>query len=248
MAIERIEQYENILKIILKPTKRFPNGYFYTDNNEMTRKLISNYSWLLNETICNTYVSATIRTNKSSLKSLRFHQEYAYIVLGYHPSCIDHINRVELDNRDINLNIVSNQQNSRNRPTKCYYFAANNTFRVYYILNNKVLYSSTARNEYEACLLTYSTLKEVYKDYNYNFYLDRKDDLDILDLELTGQISEEEAVYRHVLRYADNAWYYYRYGLEKYFRENHIPVPDFDLDSQGFMIDRITRKHLCPLD
>ena len=33
-------------------------------------------------------------------------------------------------------------------------------------------------------------------------------DLDILDLERTGQISEEEAIYRHVLRYAaDNAWY-----------------------------------------
>ena len=82
----------------------------------------------------------------------------------------------------------------------------------------------------------------------FNFLKYRRGSEDILDLERTGQISEEEAIYRHVLRYADNAWYYYRYGLEQYFRENHIPVPDFDLDSQGFMVDKITRKHLCPFD
>lgn len=93
-------------------------------------------------------------------------------------------------------------------------------------------------------------LRGILKDdyYMYDFLKDRRGDLDILDLERTGIISAEEATYRHVIRYAkDNAWYYYRYNLEQYFKDNHIPVPDFDLDEQGFMIDKITRKKLCPL-
>ena len=37
-----------------------------------------------------------------------------------------------------------------------------------------------------------------------------------------------------------------RYGLEEYYKENNIPIPEYDLDSEGFMVDKITRKKLCP--
>lgn len=86
-----------------------------------------------------------------------------------------------------------------------------------------------------------------YEDYRYDFLKDRRKDTDILDLERTGQISEDEAIYRHILRYADNAWFYYRYNLTKYFADNRIPLPRYSRDSDGFMIHPITGQQLCPL-
>ena len=66
-------------------------------------------------------------------------------------------------------------------------------------------------------------------------------------LERTGRISEEEAVYHHVCRYADNAWFYYRYNLTEYFRDNHLKVPDYAIDEEGYMTHPITGQKLCPL-
>ena len=127
-------------------------------------------------------------------------------------------------------------------------------FQAYTKLNYKTLNPySCVHSEVEACQLAHlvetdylrNILKEDY--YIYDFLKDRRNDLDILDLERTGVISEEEATYRHVIRYAkDNAWYYYRYNLEQYFKDNHIPVPDFSLDEQGFMRHPITNQLLCP--
>lgn len=82
--------------------------------------------------------------------------------------------------------------------------------------------------------------------YMYDFLKDRRHALDLLELERTGQITAEEATYRHVLRYAGNAWYFYRYGLQEYFKDNNIPIPTYGLDEQGFMVDTITGNRLCP--
>lgn len=82
--------------------------------------------------------------------------------------------------------------------------------------------------------------------YMFDFKKYRRGSEDILDLERTGQISEEEATYRHIMRYAENAWYYFRYGLQEYYKDNNIPVPKYQLNEQGFMVDRITQKRLCP--
>lgn len=57
-----------------------------------------------------------------------------------------------------------------------------------------------------------------------------------------------EAIYLHVLGYAaNNAWYVYRYDLFDYFNENHIPIPAFSIDSDGFMTHPVTGQRLCPL-
>ena len=156
-------------------------------------------------------------------------------------------------NIDKNLNVVTNQQNSYNKPTRSYAILVN-CFKPKLIIDNNYFgFYNSIKFEYKACQLQYRLeteyLRGILKDdyYMYNFLKDRRNDLDILDLERTGIISEEEATYKHVIRYAkDNAWYYYRYNLEQYFKDNHIPVPDFDEDEQGFMIDKITRKKLCP--
>lgn len=50
MSVLRIEEYGDVLKVILKPTKTFPVGYFYTDNNPIARELVKSYSWYLKKT------------------------------------------------------------------------------------------------------------------------------------------------------------------------------------------------------
>lgn len=84
--------------------------------------------------------------------------------------------------------------------------------------------------------------------YIFDFLKYRRGSEDLLDLERTGVLSEEEATYRHILRYKDNAWYYLRYNLEQYFKDYNIPVPKYSLNEQGFMIHPITGKKLCPFN
>ena len=262
MSVQKIEEYRqkdgtDILKVYCKPTSKFPKGSncFYVDVED--KDIVDSYTWLLNKVAKNTYVST--RTRKGSvcnLRILKLHQGLAYKYLGYYPDYIDHINGVGLDNVDSNLNVVTQQQNCFNKQSRGYIinFPCNSFTARIVIMGRPIFLYSSVHLENEVCQLQYKLetdyLRSVFEDdyYMYDFLQDRRNDLDILDLERTGIISAEEATYRHVIRYAkDNAWYYYRYNLEQYFRDNHIPVPDFDLDEQGFMIDKITRKKLCPL-
>lgn len=241
--VQDIEIYGDVIKVILKPTKKFPNGYFYIDNNPVALNLVNNYNWCLVTHDKNTRVLAT--RNK---KTFHFHQEYAYSLLEYHPDYIDHINGVELDNRNVNLNVVTQQQNIRNRPTIGYLFIAKgNCFIPRYNLNYKEYTSDSLKTEPEALLATYQLRRQVYHDYDYNFYLDRRNDSNILDAELTGRITSQQAIYYHVKRYVENnPWYAYRYNLFEYCRQHNINIPSFKLDNQGFMIHPVTGERLCP--
>lgn len=248
MAVRDIEIYDDVAKIILKPTKKFPNGYFYTDNNPVAINLVNSYTWFLHTHDNNTYVVAHYGTFATEQKLLYFHQEYAKGVLSYYPDYIDHISGVCIDNRDINLNVVTQQQNTRNKPTVGYRFdARRNHFQPYYILDGKTYYSGIYKSEPEALLAIYQLRQEVYADYNYNFYLDRRGDEDILDAELTKKITTQQAIYYHVKKYiTDNPWYVYRYNLFDYCRQYSIVIPHHNLDNQGFMIHPETHKRLCP--
>lgn len=187
LSVQRIEEYGDVLKVILKPIKKFPVGYFYTDNNPIARELIKN------------------------------------------------------------LNVVTNQQNQRNSPSRGYTFVENRIFQPKFNLNNKVYVGGTYKSEFEALIAIYHLRKEIYSDYDYNFYLDRRNDLDILDAELTKKITSQQAIYYHVKRYVEsNPWYAYRYNLFEYCKQNNIVIPDFSLDSQGFMINPVTKERLYP--
>ena len=152
---------------------------------------------------------------------------------------------VEFDNVDRNLDPVTSQQNNWYKVSKGYSFTGR-SFRPYVRVDSHNIYAKCMRTEVEAIQSAYQ-LEVTHENYRYDFLKDRRNDLDILDLERTGQISEDEAVYRHVLRYADNAWYIFRYNLFDYFADNHIPVPLYTLDSDGFMVHHITGQRLCPL-
>lgn len=158
---------------------------------------------------------------------------------------INHINGVEFDNVNQNLDKVSQQQNLWCKPSRGYWFTGR-SFCPCIMVNSHAIYAKRTRTEAEVCQSAYQ-LELQYEDYRYDFLKDRRKDIDILDLERTGLISEEEAVYRHVLRYADNAWYYFRYNLTRYFADNHIPVPAYSIDSDGFMVHSVTGQRLCPM-
>ena len=247
MAVKDIEIYGDVAKIILKPTEKFPNGYFYTDNNPVAINLVNNYTWYLHKDRNNIAVVAAIYTPNTGKRLLRFHQEYAKRILDYYPDYIDHISGLEIDNRDINLNVVNNQQNIRNRPTVGYHIYYGNLFVPSCRLNGRIIQRGSYKTEPEALLATYQLRQEVYADYNYNFYLDRRGDEDILDAELTKKITTQQAIYLHVKRYvSNNPWFVYRYNLFDYCRQYSIVIPHHNLDNQGFMIHPETHKRLCP--
>ena len=260
MAVDRIEEYKqlngvSILKVYCKPTQLFPSGsYFYAPAE--ARKLVETYGWRTHYNYNAIYVIA--RDKEKS--NIRFHSRLYEFYHG--KEClisIDHHNHVGYDNTDNNLDVVLPNQNAYNRFSKGYSYI-NSKIRVpYFQATIKVNASAKncfglTRREDEVCIkqnyVEQVWLKEKLGDdyYMFDFFTYRYGSEDILDLERTGKISETEATYRHILRYSDNAWYYLRYNLEEYFKDNHIPVPKYDLDEQGYMIDIITRKRLCPFN
>ena len=257
MAIERIEEYrqqngDDILKVYTKPTRAFPSGgYFYTDAQAID--LVENHGWFLYRGGNNIYVTSKNRWGVD----YRFHQELCMLYLGHYVDYIDHLNIVAFDNIDKNLNIVTQQQNQFNHFTKGYCYKTFQTkykyFQATIQLNKQNYYPySLTKKEDEVCIQQ-NYLEQVYlrdlmqeQYYMFDFKKYRRGSEDILDLERTGQISEEEATYRHILKYSDNAWYYLRFGLEDYYRENHISIPQYSLDSDGFMVHSITGQKLCP--
>lgn len=265
----------DILKVYCKSTKNFPEGknYFYAPAEAID--LVKENNWYLIKTsaLCQARVSAHSLVYKND--SLHFHQELCYFYNGFYAAMIDHRNLIEIDNIDENLNVVSNSQNTYNQMSKGYVIVKGSgdtkyfDTRLGFTFNNKhyelkinsipedILTSlgisrKNKRTEDKAILarryLETETLKLILTKgyYIFDFLECRLGDEDILDLERTGKISEEEATYRHIMKYADNAWYYLRYGLQEYFKDNHIPVPEYSLDEQGFMIHPITGQKLCP--
>lgn len=259
MAVIKKEQYRqkdgiDILKVYTKPTSKFPEGsnYFYVDAED--EDIVDSYDWSLFRDRKNIYIKA-----KNNLypyyQVFCLHRELTYKYLGYYTDYVDHIDGCALDNVDANLNIVTNAQNRYNSCSKGYFYSASKMgfiaqIRICCIHHRPY---GLVHSEIEACQLAYLAeteyLRGILKDdyYMYDFLKDRRNDLDILDLERTGQISSDEAIYKHIVRYAsDNAWYYYRYNLEQYFKDNHLKVPDYKLDEQGYMIHPVTGKKLCP--
>ena len=87
MAVECIKKYRqkngnDILKVLIKPTKLFPDGgYFYCDASD--EKLVESYTWFL-DSQKKPYVVAAIGDFYSH-STLRFHREKAYNILSYYP-------------------------------------------------------------------------------------------------------------------------------------------------------------------
>lgn len=261
MAVQKIEQYRqkngvDILKVILKPTKRFPEGknFFYAPAESID--LVQKFAWRLSPARNRVYV---LSRDNSTYKgeTIQFHCKLFEFYQGYTwQEHIDHISHCEFDNTDENLNAVTSSQNQHNRYTRGYRFPTkyHSKFQPKIVLLKRDSYPmGYLKTEDEACKCQ-NYIEQVWLRrklgndwYMFDFKKYRKGSEDILDLERTGQITEEEATYRHILRYSDNAWYMLRYGLEQYYKNNHIPIPKYSLDTDGFMVHHITGQRLCPL-
>lgn len=258
MSVEKIEEYTQkngvgILKVYCKPTINFPEGknFFYAPVDAID--IVKAHGWYINpHGRYGVDVIAKLR-NKGYSSIYHFHRELYLYYRGY--SCdnfIDHINLVEFDNTDNNLNEVTRSQNRRNCLTRGYIYR-NNYYVTQTIANGLKHYDFSALTEDKICILQNRAEQENLKEYlgadwyMFDFKKYRRGSEDILDLERTGKISEEEAIYRHVTRYADNAWYMLRYGLEGYYKEYSIPIPTYSLGLNGCMIHKITGKRLCPV-
>lgn len=250
MAVKDIEYYRqqngrDILKVITKPTKSHPDGYFYVDR--YFEDLIKIHSWVIISKKKNVYVVA-------GGKAVRFllHQEIANKCLGHYPVCIDHENGLGIDNICDNLTEATQTINMRNIQKQGYQIGrpwklGGSCFRPHVWLDESHIWEKAVRKEDEACLNQFQLEAEYYSDYNYDFLKDRRNDLDILDLERTGKISAEEATFRHVMRYAkDNAWYIFRYNLEDYFKAYNVALPAYSLNIEGRMVHPVTGQILCP--
>lgn len=267
--VQSIEEYRqkdgiDILKVYCKPTKNFPEGsnYFYVDAD--AKDLVNQYCWYLeNSGIKNPKVYVMSHgTGDANSNRIQFHRKLYELYAGADAGnlIIDHMSMVEFDNTDKNLTPVDYQQNMYNRFQKGYQITDNRRYGadLYFIptigirAKNNRSFGCKHTREDEACILQRKLETEWLQEqlgsdmYCFDIFEYRRGSLDILDLERTGQISHEEANYRHILKYADNAWYYLRYDLQDFFKEHHISVPEYSLDADGFMIDKITGKKLCP--
>ena len=238
-----IEEYEKtgVAKVFIKSKVPKPINYFYADLEFLY--LVKQHNWALHYSRGIYYPYAWDSGN--------FHNILANEILGKgNYDYIDHINHVEIDDIDANLNVVSVVSNQRNRFVIGYSLSGQNVdyFQSGIHLPNRDYISKCFKSELEAIEYRYFLEQNYFKDYSYDFLLDRSHSLDILDLERTGKIDSDEAIYRHILKHvSQNPLFVYRFNLHQYCKDNHIPVPDFDEDEQGFMIDKITRKKLCPL-
>lgn len=255
MSIQKIEEYRqkdgtDILKVYCKPTSKYPEGsnYFYVDNRSGVVELIHKYTWYLSGTpkSCNV-IAVTSKHNSWTKQTLAyFHRLYAEMILGQSVTLVDHINGWELDNTSQNLRFVDYKCNARNRPSRGYFYTSDMLIPFRVMLQGGAGGKEFYKTEKEALERVNELRNSVYDDFDYDFKLDFRDSLDLLDAERTGLISHEEAIYQHVSRkVTKNAWYAYRYNLFEYCKKNKIKIPDTFEDEYGFLVDS-TGNRICP--
>lgn len=192
------------------------------------------------------YISYYRRHSGSHL-AVALHRELFYITPDHDKDVINHMNQIGIDNTYQNLDVVSSAANSIYRLSRGYVTSRGLKQVIRQIEGRNYTVCKGVWREDEACsnayYVDYVWLKEILKKeyYQFNFFKYRRGELDILDDERTGKISEDEAIYKHIMRYADNAWVYLRFGLQQYFKDNHIAVPSYTLNEEGLMVDANNR-------
>lgn len=249
MAVSAIQEFKqlngkDILKVSLSPTKNFPSGaYFYADVEDLD--IVTSQTWYLHPSFKKTYVEAG-----SKYRGFKFSQELALKHLGRYVENIMYLNQNAVDNTTDNLSVVSDKEVQQASYCLGYrYSPQTHLWTASITLETSHTKRVRVSNEIEACMLRRALEVEYYR-HPYNFLGDRgttQGAIELLDLERTGQITHEESIYRHVLSYADNAWYYYRFNLAEYFTAYHIPVPPHTLDDKGFLVHPVTGQRLAPL-
>lgn len=243
MVIEYHVFDTGIAKVILKPTEKFPEGknYFYVDADDLPLVMQTDNCEL------------TGNWDKCAYPGSQLYRKIVRKHIGQKPEYVDHANGVGIDNTSRNLNSVTACENSRNRVYRGYWISGDN-FAFEGLVRYYSKFGAYTRSrvitypyEHEAAFHRKEFEDDYYSSYNYNFFLDRRGELDIVELEYSGQISREEATFMHVMRKAkDNAWYVWRYHLFEYFKKYDVPIPGYKLNEKNRMVDVETGAILCP--
>lgn len=251
------------------------NGYFYVSSD--VDSILNDFRWHLhkehNTNHGTQYVMSSIsayareKYDIQSASTINIHQIVFFMYAGYNYDTssyvIDHLNSVQLDNTDMNLDIVTRSRNSYNnfsqgyqlmrRPNRPLGFHPRfwstvknkNIGAIHYkdlILRDlgiKIESSSTKSklNELDCCRIQNYLEYNIANNYKFDFTKFRRYDLDLLDDLRCGRLSEDDELYKFLTRY-NNAWYYYRYNLSALFERYNIKKPDIFLDSEGFLVDK----------
>ena len=139
MAVLNIEEYrqqngDDILKVLLKPTKNFPDGYFYCD--AIDEELVRSYTWCLLKK--HPYIVA--HSQGSHRRTLYFHQEKACNILDNYPDYINHVSDLKkFEKKDAMMILIASVDNHACRKIlheyfihteSCYYLDAANEYSV----------------------------------------------------------------------------------------------------------------------
>ena len=263
MAVQKIKQYGDILKVILdskiynfdKCEEDYDYFFISTEDKNLLhlgnnlKKYYKSVIFVNSENI-----NSKGRVNAGGSLERQILKKY-YDMKGF---VSDHYNHCKYDNVRSNLKPVSSQQNSINRQVRGYTFEKGKGFKVTTFRYNSFFehpiydYVDT---ELEVLQQVYD-FEEKYLNpyllsqglYSYNFFEDRSKCPILLHNERVGILTPEDATFRHILL-DTNDWHYYRYNLAEYFKDNGIPFSGhhIDFDDNGFMIDKFTRKRMCPI-
>lgn len=151
MSVLGIEEYrqkngDDILRVILKSTKNFPERYFYCDSYD--EELVKKFTWCLMSQKY-PYVVAGCWDYYRGTQTKRFHQEKAFNILSYHPDYINHIDGIEFDNINNNLDVVNQQQNLWCKVSKGYRITGR-SFAPFVGINSRQIWGKCVGTEVEA--------------------------------------------------------------------------------------------------
>lgn len=240
--IERIECFTQkdglrILKVFLKSSKVIPTGdFFYCE--EKHEDFLARKSWSLT----NSNHPSVVRSVTSGVsKPLYLHQEIVRQEVGNPTVRADHRNCVKFD--DVyaqNLYVATKSEIMHNR-RRVGYSILRNTFYPTVTYDTKKYVAPCVYSEVEALKVQVALEKECSTGYSYNFLEDRCSDLDLLMKVREGVLTQDDATYLYLQRYASNPWFYFRYDLQEAFEYYGLHEPeegvDFLKDSEGFMTD-----------
>lgn len=227
-----------ISKVVLSPTPIYPIGlnHFFMSTDDI-QIVLDNTAWSLARDRVTSKIFGDDGKYFNIFLSRAIFERRGLPVKGQ----VVYRNRVSIDNTFGNLADVSVQAKNKAAPARGY-SVVNNRYTPGVMVNGVQRTYRSVNQEDEAAMIQCQLDREFG---GYDFLADRSGEEELLELVYAGILTADEAEARYLIKRA-TAWHVLRYGLEGYFKKHKIPIPKYELDNLGRMIDPKTKKGLCP--